>query len=523
MRTKGKIALLVAAVVLAALISGCKGAEKPIEVIGMYGGVAESEAKKIVDAALEAELMPFLWVAGNTFAPVDGEPGDKLIAFDLGRGTFRWDLLPEELIPTAASEVGAVVLIESEARAAGTYSSGATGYVWSARARIVDPYTGLCLDQTVMFEGGDPPAAATNVMDQYGEYPGAQLLAVIRTSNWRETQRSGLIEFEVRGDGAYVTGYRGEKDTGLAGWLVVPEKYEGVPVVGIDSGAFDSVCYGKLHLPSSLREIGGSAFHGAIFEQIELPDGLRAIGGYAFHFSTYLREIDIPDNVYVLGDNAFDFCTELECVSLPAGLRDIPAEVFHHCVALTQVELPEELLTIGERAFSGCGALETLTIPASVTSIGVGAFNGCDRLTLRCAENSAAHRYALENDVPFELTEETDSPDAQAGAAQAMDGVWLLYMHDGDPVSSLPEDFVSRLSVPIGLALYADGRCCGLTNYETDGVFGTYEIADDVFTCVGAPFSDGVYTAAIALESGTMTLTDANGIISIYHHAANLP
>ena len=96
-------------------------------------------------------------------------------------------------------------------------------------------------------------------------------------------------------------------------------------------------------------------------------------------------------------------------------------------------------------------------------------------------------------------------------------------MHDGDPVSSLPEDFVSRLSVPIGLALYTDGRCCGLTNYEPDGVFGTYEIADDVFTCVGAPFSDGIYTAVIVLESGTMTLTDANGIISIYHRAANLP
>ena len=517
MKTNRKIAFLLAAVALAALISGCKGAEKPIEVIGMYGGAAESETAKTVDAALEAELKPFLWVAGDTFAPVDGEPGYKLIAFDLSSGTLRWDLLPEELIPTAASEVGAVVLIESEARAAGTYSSGATGYVWSAWARIVDPYTGLCLDQTVMFEGGDPPAAATNAMDQYGEYPGAKLLATIRASNWRETQRSGLIEFEVRGGAAYVAGYRGERNTGLAGWLIVPEEYEGVPVVGIDPGAFDSVCYGKLHLPSSLRTIGGNAFNDAIFDQIELPDGLRAIGGYAFQFSS-LREIDIPDSVYVLGESAFYFCTALERVSLPAGLRDIPEAVFDQCTALTQVELPEGLLTIGDLAFSSCAALETLTIPACVTSIGVGAFNGCDRLTLRCAENSFAHRYALENDVPFELTEETFTPDAQAA-----DGAWLLFMHDGDPVSSLPEDFVSSLSVPIGFALYPDGRCCGLTSYEPDGAFGTYEIANDVFTCGGAPFSDSVYTAAIMLENGSMTLTDANGIVSVYHRAANLP
>ena len=47
-------------------------------------------------------------------------------------------------------------------------------------------------------------------------------------------------------------------------------------------------------------------------------------------------------------------------------------------------------------------------------------------------------------------------------------------------------------------------------------------IADDVFACDGEPFSDGDYTAAIALESGSMTLTNANGSISGYHRVANL-
>lgn len=518
---RGILCLLLLAV-FAAQLSGCRREERPVETVGLYGGAAESQIKKIVDAALEAELRPFLWVAGDAFAPVDGEPGGKLIAFDPVSGAFRWDLLPEELIPAAASEVGAVVLIESQTRAAGTYSSGATGYVRSARAQIVDPYTGLCLDQTAMLDGGDPPASAANALDQYGEYPGARLLAAIRASNWREIQRGGIFDFEVRGGAAYVTGYRGERDTELAGWLVVPEEYGGVPVVGIDAGALSAVLYKKLRLPSSLKTIGDNALAETIFERIELPEGLRAIGQRAFRYSN-LKEIDIPDSVYALGEDSFCFCASLERVSLPAGLRDLPCEAFDACGALAEVELPEGLLTIGDRAFGGCGALETLTVPASVTWIGMGAFAGCDSLTLRCAENSVAHQYALENDVPFELTEETLPPDAQPGAAGNADGVWLLFSHDGKLVASLPEEVVPHLGVPTGLALYADGRCRGLVNYEPDGTFGAYEIVDGMFTCSGAPFSDGVYTATIAFESNSMTLTDANGTVSVYHRADDLP
>ena len=42
-------------------------------------------------------------------------------------------------------------------------------------------------------------------------------------------------------------------------------------------------------------------------------------------------------------------------------------------------------------------------IPASVTEIGEDAFCDCGSLTLGVYENTYAHRYAIENNIPFDL------------------------------------------------------------------------------------------------------------------------
>lgn len=46
-----------------------------------------------------------------------------------------------------------------------------------------------------------------------------------------------------------------------------------------------------------------------------------------------------------------------------------------------------------------------VVIPDGVTSIGDDAFNYCKNCTIHCPENSAAHKYALKNNIKFKLIE----------------------------------------------------------------------------------------------------------------------
>jgi hypothetical protein len=63
--------------------------------------------------------------------------------------------------------------------------------------------------------------------------------------------------------------------------------------------------------------------------------------------------------------------------------------------------------SIGDMAFDGCSSLTDIVIPDGVTSIGKGAFWGCYSLTMVCADNSAAHAYAVENRIPYIFISDT--------------------------------------------------------------------------------------------------------------------
>lgn len=61
-------------------------------------------------------------------------------------------------------------------------------------------------------------------------------------------------------------------------------------------------------------------------------------------------------------------------------------------------------MSIGWWAFAHCNSLSSISIPESVTSIGFCAFNDCNNLTIYCKENSYAHQYAIDEGIPYQLT-----------------------------------------------------------------------------------------------------------------------
>lgn len=87
---------------------------------------------------------------------------------------------------------------------------------------------------------------------------------------------------------------------------------------------------------------------------------------------------------------------------LPAALTTIEEEAFMGDT-FGYVYLGSEVTGIGARAFKNCASLVQIHIPASVTSIGEDAFDGCPNVVIVCPSGSAAHIYAINNDLSYRL------------------------------------------------------------------------------------------------------------------------
>ena len=157
-----------------------------------------------------------------------------------------------------------------------------------------------------------------------------------------EPEPSEGLEFELNDDGASyaVTGVGTCTDTNV----VIPSKYDGLPVTSIGDYAFYDC--------SSLTSI-------------TIPDSVTTIGEYAFYYCSNLTSIVIPDSVTSIGDSAFDYCT-----------------------SLTSVTIPNSVTSIGNAAFRDCSSLTSVTIGDSVTFIGYAAFRTCYNLTTVCYTGS---------------------------------------------------------------------------------------------------------------------------------------
>lgn len=132
-------------------------------------------------------------------------------------------------------------------------------------------------------------------------------------------------------------------------------------------------------------------------------ENVTAIGTGAFAGNSAITSVSVPSTVTKIGQEAFADCTGLKSVSLPSSLQSIGIGSFCGCTSLTSVDIPSGVTSIGDDAFADCSSLSKATIPSSVTSIGENAFGGCNNLTIRCSEGSAAHDYAVENSIDFEL------------------------------------------------------------------------------------------------------------------------
>ena len=136
-------------------------------------------------------------------------------------------------------------------------------------------------------------------------------------------------------------------------------------------------------------------------------EGLSVSNGVIGKYSGSGGAVTVPSSlngqsVTAIGASAFAG-SDVTSVSISQGVTKIGQMSFSDCDKLTSVSIPSTVTDIGDCAFDGCSALKSVTIPQTVTNIGDSAFDGCDGITVKCVEGSAAHEYAIENDIDFEL------------------------------------------------------------------------------------------------------------------------
>ena len=189
------------------------------------------------------------------------------------------------------------------------------------------------------------------------------------------------LEFKFRSsvDGYYVAGIGSCTDVNI----IIPDTYDGYPVVYIDNLAFEgNQQIESIVLPETVFSIGSGAFHGCTcLKEVSLPQSLIRMGDKAFYGCTSLTSITLPGAMTQTGQSVFEKCTALAEVVISEGTTTISDCAFFGCTNLTTVILPSSLTQINRLAFYQCESLSSIVIPSSVTTVGSNAFGACKSLT----------------------------------------------------------------------------------------------------------------------------------------------
>ena len=150
--------------------------------------------------------------------------------------------------------------------------------------------------------------------------------------------------------------------------LVIPEIFDGLPVVEIGESCFENNTeIVKVTLPKTVDTIGDSAFAGCEnLNEIIFSENLLVIGFEAFAESG-LKNVILPDSVKDLGEAAFFGCPKLESVFLPESVKLIPFNTFVNTPALKSVTIAAEKALIDKDAFTAADGLTLNGVPDSST------------------------------------------------------------------------------------------------------------------------------------------------------------
>lgn len=143
-----------------------------------------------------------------------------------------------------------------------------------------------------------------------------------------------MFEFEKIDGIVTLAKYIGDEEK-----VIVPETYEGEPVIAI----------------------GNRVFEKAIMTSIVLPDTIEVFGNSAFIACRNLVDINMPANLKIVKHNVFLGCESIVEITFPIGVEKIGPSCFCGCYALTRVFAENENAVLGKDALNGTGKIEEVS------------------------------------------------------------------------------------------------------------------------------------------------------------------
>jgi len=132
------------------------------------------------------------------------------------------------------------------------------------------------------------------------------------------------LKYRLLADGKSYSVSRG---TVTEGAVVIPAKYNNLPVTEIENNAFNQAALiTSITIPNGITTIGTSAFGYCGFASITIPNSVKTIGSFAFSNCAKLTNITIPNSVTVISNDVFENCKSLTSVTfqgtIPSGSFD---------------------------------------------------------------------------------------------------------------------------------------------------------------------------------------------------------
>ena len=205
--------------------------------------------------------------------------------------------------------------------------------------------------------------------------------------------------------------------------IVIPEKYNDMPVSAIAEEGFLSADVEKLTVSKTITKIGAEAFRNCSKMKevyIEDVEAWCSISGLE-----HLMEGRSKD-IYLQGES-------LKELTLPGSIGRIPRSAFYGCENLESVTISNGIFSIGTMAFSSCISLRSVTLPISVTSIGEGAFSYCGSLrSVSFANTSGWSCVKSYSSSGKTVTLKSNDLKKEATAAEYLKSTYSLYVWSCD-------------------------------------------------------------------------------------------
>ena len=195
---------------------------------------------------------------------------------------------------------------------------------------------------------------------------------------------------------------------------------------------------------------------------------LERIGMFAFSGCTGLsNDLMIPNTVKKMGVAAFEGCSSIQSITFDADMTAIPAQSFNKCSSLSTVNLPNYITTIGSYAFANCPNLTYLEIDKRVTNIADAGFYNDPNLCLGVWYDSAAYRYAINENINYILLDGAKLGDASGDGIVNINDVTVIqrylaeletldgvYLHAADANQDGTVDIADATIIQMYLAEY---------------------------------------------------------------------